>query len=340
MRFGLFGGPAAEVGREPVSETYEEYVEYVVTAEQLGFESVFLTEHHFTGLGQASSPLTLLAHIAGRTTTMRLGTGVTVLPWYNPLMVAEQAATVDVLSGGRLDFGVGRGFRASEFEGFGLSMEDAKERYDEAMEVILKAWGSTDRWSHHGKYWHFDNVLVEPEPIQAPMPPMWVGAGSEPSLTQAATDGYKVLLDQIGSFEKTGQRVAMYRDRVLELGREFSPGDIAVTRSVHIVDGPRERERAIDLRCKVMAQVAALANSRSGPQNAMAASFSSDIPAATENGSIIGDPDECVERLERLRAEGVEYVLLVDFENSLETLRTFANEIMPRIGPPVGSREG
>src|SRR5579872_3092841 len=132
MRFGLFGGPAAGPGLA-ASRTYAEFVEYAVAAEELGFVSAFLTEHHFTGLGQASSPLTLLAHLAARTSTLRLGTAVTVLPWHDPILVAEQAATVDVLSGGRLDLGVGRGFRAAEFEGFGQSMELATARHEEAL---------------------------------------------------------------------------------------------------------------------------------------------------------------------------------------------------------------
>jgi alkanesulfonate monooxygenase SsuD/methylene tetrahydromethanopterin reductase-like flavin-dependent oxidoreductase (luciferase family) len=342
MRFGLFGGPAADLSRTSVDRAYHDYIEYVATAERLGFESVFLTEHHFTGLNQASSPMTLLAYMAAETSRIRLGTGVTVLPWHNPIVIAEQAATVDVLSGGRLDLGVGRGFRASEFEGFGLSMDEATERYDEAVQIILKAWRSEGRWSHHGRFWQLEEVIVEPEPVQVGGPPIWVGAGSERSLGQAAENGFRVLLDQIGTFETTGERVAAYREKLTDLGREFSPYDVAVTRSLHIVDGPKERQRAIEARTRVMAQVAALANSRTGPQNAMAAAFSSDIVGATENGSIIGDVAECVERLHILQDQGVEHVLIVDFENSTETLQVFANEIMPRVAatPAEGVEAG
>jgi alkanesulfonate monooxygenase SsuD/methylene tetrahydromethanopterin reductase-like flavin-dependent oxidoreductase (luciferase family) len=337
MRFGLFGGPAAGLGSVPVGDAYREYVEYVVAAEQLGFHSVFLTEHHFSGLGQASSPLALLAHIAARTSRIRLGTGVAVLPWYNPIIVAEQAATVDVLSGGRLDFGVGRGFRASEFAGFGHSMDDATGQYEEALEVILRAWTSDKRWSHKGAWWTFQDIIVEPAPVQDPRPPVWVGAGSEPSITKAADRGFKVLLDQVGSFERTGERVAMYAERVSDLGRDYSPYDVAVTRSVHIVDGPAERARAIEARAAMMAKLAALANGAGAPKSAMAAAFSSDIGEATEQGSIIGDVDECVERLERLRAEGVEQVLFVDPDNSVQTLKILATEIIPRVRPRVTS---
>jgi alkanesulfonate monooxygenase SsuD/methylene tetrahydromethanopterin reductase-like flavin-dependent oxidoreductase (luciferase family) len=336
MRFGLFGGPGAGPPRADERHAYHQFADYAAEAEALGFVSVFLTEHHFTGLGQASSPLTLLAHLAARTTTMRLGTAVTVLPWYNPIMVAEQAATVDVLSRGRLDFGVGRGFRAAEFEGFGQTMEEASQRHEEALEVILKAWTTEGRWSHHGRFWNYTDVLAEPASVQSPHPPIWVGAGSSVSLVGAADAGFRLLLDQVADFEKTGERIAVYRDRLTELGREYSPGeDVAVTRSLHLVDGGREREAAIRERVEGFAQVAVLTNSRSGPQNRMAADYTADIRAATEAGAIIGDVEECVERLERLRAAGAEYVLLIDRHNSPETLRVFAREIMPRLAEPA-----
>jgi alkanesulfonate monooxygenase SsuD/methylene tetrahydromethanopterin reductase-like flavin-dependent oxidoreductase (luciferase family) len=336
VRFGLFGGPAAELGGEDEQHAYHRFADYAVEAEALGFVSVFLTEHHFTGLGQASSPLTLLGHLAARTSTIRLGTAVSVLPWYNPIMLAEQAATVDVLSNGRLDLGVGRGFRAAEFEGFGQSMDDASARHEEALEVILKAWKTTGRWSYRGRFWTYADVVAEPASVQSPHPPIWVGAGSPQSLIGAADAGFRVLLDQVASFEKTGERIAVYRDRVAELGREYAPGtDVAVTRSLHLVDERRSREAAIRERVEGFAQVAALTNSRTGPRNRMAAEYTSDIRSATEEGAIIGDVDECIERLERLRDAGAEYVLLIDRHNSPETLRVFAREIMPALSEPA-----
>ncbi|HEX4036270.1 MAG TPA: LLM class flavin-dependent oxidoreductase [Solirubrobacteraceae bacterium] len=332
MRFGLFGGPAAEPDRAGFEHAYHRFADYAVMAEELGFASVFLTEHHFTGIGQASSPLTLLAHLAARTTRLRLGTAVTVLPWHDPVLLAEQAATVDVLSNGRLDFGVGRGFRAAEFAGFMHLMDDATERYEEALAVILRAWRAEGRWSHNGRFWHYDKVLVEPATAQLPHPPVWVGAGSRPSLEAAADNGFKLLLDQVGSFETTAERVATYRDRVLENGGDYDPAsDVAVTRSLHLVEGPRERERAIKERVELFAEVAKLTNDAGGPRNRMAADYTSDIRTATEAGAIIGDAEECVQRLERLRDGGVEYVLLIDRDNSPETLREFARSVMPRL---------
>src|SRR5690242_5964082 len=142
MRFGLFGGTSARRGVPTVESArgYHDYIEYHVEAEALGFYGSFVTEHHFTKIGQISATLNLLTWIAARTTTLRLGTAVIVLPWHNPVLLAEQAATLDLLSGGRLDLGIGRGYRYNEFKGFGVPMEDAEARFDEALDIMLKAW--------------------------------------------------------------------------------------------------------------------------------------------------------------------------------------------------------
>jgi len=116
--------------------------------------------------------------MAARTTTLRLGTAVLVLPWHNPVLLAEQAATLDLLSQGRLDFGIGMGYRYREFAGFCVPMEEAEARFDESLAVILKAWTSDAPWSHQGKYWQFEDVVVQPPTAQKPHPPLWMGAGS------------------------------------------------------------------------------------------------------------------------------------------------------------------
>ena len=128
MRFGLFGGARARGGPAGDSSAYHDFINYVVEAEKLGFSSVFLVEHHFTGFGQVSASMSLLAYLAARTERIRLGTAVVVLPWHNPILVAEQAATLDLLSNGRLDFGVGKGYRTYEFSGFCISPAEATER--------------------------------------------------------------------------------------------------------------------------------------------------------------------------------------------------------------------
>src|SRR5271169_1591015 len=175
MEFGLFCSAQAnsnEFGPE-TGQGFRDYLDFNVEAEALDFKSSFLVEHHFTGWNQVSATLMLLMALAMRTRTLRLGTAVIVLPWHNPVLLAEQAATLDLLSGGRLDFGVGKGYRYNEFAGFCVPMEEAGARFDEALGVILEAWTSDAPFSHHGRYWQFDNIVVEPPTAQKPHPQIW-----------------------------------------------------------------------------------------------------------------------------------------------------------------------
>src|ERR1700738_2205583 len=198
MKFGLFGGARARGGPAGDSEGYHHFINYVIEAERLGFSSVFLVEHHFTGFGQVSASLNLLSYLAARTERIRLGTAVVVLPWHNPVLIAEQAATLDLLSNGRLDFGVGKGYRPYEFSGFCVDQAEATARFDEAMAVIRLAWGSGGkRFSYKGKWCSYDNIVVEPSPIQQPHPPFWLGAGSPDPGCRAAPEGYNLAPAQL-----------------------------------------------------------------------------------------------------------------------------------------------
>src|SRR3954463_2616170 len=164
MQFGLFGSAAArrptsaEAGEFDSSEGFRDFIEYNVEAEALGFRGTFVVEHHFTGYGQVSATLNLLTWLGARTTTLRLGTAVIVLPWHNPVLLAEQAATLDLLSGGRFDFGVGKGYRNNEFAGFAMPPGEAESRFEEALAVIVKAFASEEPFSHHGRYWRFERI--------------------------------------------------------------------------------------------------------------------------------------------------------------------------------------
>src|SRR6202795_1585934 len=163
MQFGIFGSAQAHSSDLPAEtgQGFRDYLDYAVEAEALGYRSSFLVEHHFTGWNQVSATLMLQTALAMRTTTLRLGTAVIVLPWHNPVLLAEQAATLDVISGGRLDFGVGKGYRHNEFAGFNIPPEEAEARFNESLDVIVKSWTSKQRFSHHGKYWQFEDIIVE-----------------------------------------------------------------------------------------------------------------------------------------------------------------------------------
>jgi alkanesulfonate monooxygenase SsuD/methylene tetrahydromethanopterin reductase-like flavin-dependent oxidoreductase (luciferase family) len=330
MRFGLFGGARSRGGGPQGDSTgYKDYIAYVREAEELGFDSLFIVEHHFTGFGQVSASLNVLSYLAACTERIRLGTAVVVLPWHNPVLVAESAATLDLLSDGRFDFGVGKGYRDYEFSGFCVPPEEATERFDEAMAVIRKAWSSGgNRFSHHGKRWHFDNVVVEPAPVQQPHPPFWLGAGSEESIRRAAREGYNLLLDQIGSTDLTIARVAAFREECLRIGRPYHPAMVAPSRGLQIVRNAAEREAALNIRYNVLKNIGGLAR---GPGAARYSNLSdlSGPPIEVDDAPLLGTVDEIVARLKRLEAGGVEYVLLVDPRPSIEALRIVAREIMP-----------
>lgn len=330
MKFGLFGGAARGADQSGDSQSYRSFVDYVVGAEELGFDSLFLVEHHFTGAGQLSASMTLLSYLAGLTTSMRLGTGVTVLPWHNPVLMAEQAATVDVVSDGRLDFGIGRGYRPNEFHGFMVDPATAPTRYNEAIELILKSWTTRERWSHDGEYWHYRDILVEPQPVQQPHPPIWVAAQSEASVRQAAVRGQSLMLDQFSDTRTIGERIAWYRDEQTRRGVASRPHQIAVTRGLLLVDDEAKRTGEIERRLKAIAMLAATARVPGEESEApvVGSQMLDSSRDATEASTVIGTPEACVARLKELEAVGVDYVLFNDPWGGIERLRFFAKEVM------------
>src|SRR5882757_4164441 len=250
MRFGLFGSAQA---RRPTpgteltdsSQGFREWIENNVEAEALGFHSTFVVEHHFTGFGQVSASLNLLTWLGARTSTLRLGTAVLVLPWHNPVLLAEQAATLDLISNGRFDFGIGKGYRHNEFAGFRIPIEEAEPRFEESVEVMTKAFVSRERFSHRGRFWQFDDIVVEPPPSQKPHPPFWVAAASEASIKRAARRGFNLILDQYASPEQLGQRIALYRAERQAAGLPFDPMQVAVARQMHVADSKAEAAQAL-----------------------------------------------------------------------------------------------
>jgi len=325
MRFGLFGSAQARRGGPDVDSGvgFREFVDYNVEAESLGFCSTFLVEHHFTGFGQISATLNLLTFIAARTRTLRLGTAVIVLPWHNPVLLAEQVATLDLLSQGRLDFGIGMGYRYREFAGFCMPMEEAAERFDESLDVILKAWTSDAPWSHRGKYWQFEDVVVEPPTAQKPHPPLWMGAGSPQSIQKVAAQGYNLLLDQYASIGEIGERIALFKSEIEKQGRSFDPMSVAVTRSINVVNTPAELQKAFENRIAARRRIDRLTLRPDGKNQQRV--ISDDAICA---GALYGTPDEIAVKVEILRGVGAAYVLL-NSAGGPASLRRFAHEVRP-----------
>jgi alkanesulfonate monooxygenase SsuD/methylene tetrahydromethanopterin reductase-like flavin-dependent oxidoreductase (luciferase family) len=233
-----------------------------------------------------------------------------------------------LLSGGRLDFGVGKGYRHNEFAGFCVPIEEADARFAESLEVIVKSWTSKERFSHHGKYWNFEDVIVEPPTAQKPHPPMWMAAGSPASICQVAAHGYNLLLDQFASFDAVAERIAVFKAAVEARGRIFDPMDVGVARAYFVAKDRSDKEAALERRLEAQRRLAAISNPPGGKNKASIMAFS-DTREASEESALYGTPDEIAGKLDRLRQLGVGYVLLNGGGPAIDSLRRFAREVMP-----------
>lgn len=328
MRFGIFGGARQKRGLADTDSPtgYRDWVEYNIAAEALGFHSTFTTEHHFTGLGQVSASLNLLTYLAAKTTTLRLGTAVMTLPWHNPVLLAEQAATLDLVSDGRLDFGVGKGYRYNEFNGFAVDMAEADDIFDEALGLILKAWQSEDRWSHDGPRWRYNDVVVEPPTVQQPHPPIWLAAGRPESLRAAARLGAHLLLDQYSPLDAAIERAAIFRDELQQMGVDPASREVALARGLYIADDNADKMAVIERRTNARRLVDELAETPDGDNRASIMQYKG--PEEAIDGALIGTIDELHERLAAIQAGGIDYVLLSNAGGGLGGLEAFSREFM------------
>ena len=327
MRFGLFGGPIRQANDTDDRDAYGRYIESVVEAESLGFYGTYLVEHHFTGRGQVSASLGLLTYLAGITSTIRLGTAVVVVPWHNPALLAEQAATLDLLSNGRLDLGLGRGYRDLEFDGFGVPRTEAMGRFEDTLAFLRQAWTTNERFTFDSDFWTLKDVLIEPKPIQQPHPPMWIGAASDASVRKAAAGGLRLFLDQVSTFAEVRERLAVYREAQAEAGVPSHPYDVALTRPLLLAGDDQERQQ---LRESHQGTLEYLADSTSNSDDNPFYSAPEQRRQRVEDSAIIGEPAECVERLKQLQDMGINQVLLTRTTPAL--LQRFAADVMPNFG--------
>ncbi|MGA2941191.1 MAG: LLM class flavin-dependent oxidoreductase [Xanthobacteraceae bacterium] len=329
MQFGLFSSAQAnshDLGPQ-TGQGFRDYLEYNIEAEALGYQSSFSVEHHFTGWNQVSATLMLLMALAMRTKTLRLGTAVIVLPWHNPVLLAEQAATLDLLSGGRFDFGIGKGYRYSEFKGFQIAQEESEARFDEAVDVMTQAWTNRQRFSHRGRFWHFEDIVVEPPPSQQPHPPLWVAAASERSIQRAAARGFNLILDQYASAATIGERIAVYKAERKARGLNFDPIQVAVARQLYVAKDEADKQAALVRQAAYTKRTVDVSRAPQHKGGSHVLAYA-DKAGGTEENALYGTSDEICTMLGALQGQGVAYVLLT-IAGGAEQLRRFAREIMP-----------
>jgi alkanesulfonate monooxygenase SsuD/methylene tetrahydromethanopterin reductase-like flavin-dependent oxidoreductase (luciferase family) len=329
MKFGIFSSAQANSGDLPpeTGQGFRDYLDFNVEAEALGLHSSFLVEHHFTGWNQVSSTLMLLMALAMRTRTLRLGSAVMVLPWHNPVLLAEQAATLDLISGGRFDFGIGKGYRHSEFKGFQIAPEEAEARFEEAVAVMVRAFTSRERFSHRGRFWHFEDIVVEPPPAQQPHPPFWVAAGSAASIRRAAACGFNLILDQYASAAQIAERIALFKAERLAHGLPFRPSQVAVARQLYVASDAADKQAALIRQAAYTQRTVDVSRKSAGTGGSHVLAYA-DGKGGTEENALFGTPDEISAMLEALQQAGAAYVLLTIL-GGVAQLRRFARDVMP-----------
>ncbi|MGC2415296.1 MAG: LLM class flavin-dependent oxidoreductase [Stellaceae bacterium] len=213
-------------------------------AEELGLHSAWIGEHHFSTLGVLSCPDLVLAQVAAKTTRIRLAPAVTVLPLHHPIRVAEQWATLDLLSNGRVDFAAGRGYDRREYAPFHVSFEDNQAIFEEGMEVVRRLWAADGPISHHGAHYNFDDVAITPKPVQRPIP-AYVASFSRPSIELAGRLGCNLIVAPFAAAMTFGG-LRQVRDLFDETcARHGKPaGRLMCSYFLHFADTPAEEAAA------------------------------------------------------------------------------------------------
>jgi alkanesulfonate monooxygenase SsuD/methylene tetrahydromethanopterin reductase-like flavin-dependent oxidoreductase (luciferase family) len=221
---------------------YDEHMQEWLEAERLGFDAVFLSEHHFTAYNLLPSPNVMLAALAARTSEVRLGIMINVVPFHQPLRLAEEGAMLDVLSGGRLEFGVGRGIDYQELMKLGMTYEELRPRFEEGVELILKAW-TQERFEHTGTYWSVGEASIYPRPLQQPHPPIWVAAESPATIEWTVSRGFGMATIFLPT-AMVREKLEFYLERGRAAGVDVSPAHFMLVRNVYVA--PTDEEAFAD----------------------------------------------------------------------------------------------
>jgi alkanesulfonate monooxygenase SsuD/methylene tetrahydromethanopterin reductase-like flavin-dependent oxidoreductase (luciferase family) len=197
--------------RIPLTEVYARAFSRIDVMEQTGYDCVWLAEHHFSTYSVCPSINVMATHVAARTRRLRIGLGVSLAAFYNPLRLAEEVALLDVLSGGRVNWGAGRGFDRKEFEAFGVPVAETSDRFRACVEIVLAAWRD-EPLRYEGAFWRYNGVEVLPKPLQTPHPPVWLAATSPEAVRRAAERGYDILQDPHSTNADIGRKRQLYYD--------------------------------------------------------------------------------------------------------------------------------
>ncbi len=282
---------------------YSAALEQTKLAEKVGFDSVWLSEHHFLEDGYCPSPLAMAAAMAAVTENIRIGTGALILPLHNPVRVAEDAAVVDNISGGRFDLGVAIGYRKEEFDGFGLSIKNRPSLVEEGIDILLRSW-APGTFSYEGKRFQYENIDVTPKPVQKPHIPLYIGAFEEPAVKRAGRLGYPLLIGPGRTMEMIRDTLGWYNTVAEEAGHDPKGVEHVLLRETFVSSGKKSAleggERYIINMYKFYLTLGIKIFIRGeqvkGPDDPL-------FEHMAEDRFIIGTPEHCAEEIDKYRRE-------------------------------------
>lgn len=340
MKFGIFALPTYHPDiHGTIGEFYTQIVEMMAAAEQYGFESAWVNEHHFHAYGgMMPSPNTLLAALAMRTSRIRLGTSVSLLPLHDPLETAEAYAMVDQLSGGRLEFGIGVGFMRYDYETIGVPFDEGVPRLMESLAVIRQAW-QQQPFSHHGRYFNYDDVAVWPPPLQRPHPPIWGAASRNPETFEwIGRAGYGLLtVVYLHQLARMAELIGHYRAAAADAGHDPATLPVATHYQVYCAEDGAEARRVAEQALRSYIELSNAARALGHVRITLQPEDMVIDRLIAEARVCVGTPDECAAVLERANAElgltSVDCTFCfgdLDYARAQRSMDLFAREVMPR----------
>ena len=347
MKFSLFLLASwAEKDAAHQSRIYGEALEQVQYAEELGFESVWIAEHHSSRYGIFPSLMPILSHIAAQTKTIRLGAGVSVLPFHNPIRLAEEAAMVDVLSNGRLNFGVGRGSADYEYGNFKIDFDSRDARFREVLDIILGLW-TTEDFTYHGEYHQVDGLTIAPKPLQKPHPPVHLAVSRTAASIDVAVDrDLPVLTSFFTPQDDTLGLLDLYTERCAAAGKVSRMAEMPFFRFLYLSEDEKE---AVEYPRKALTWVRDLSTYRRTITQGDEINVDLDHwktirpeePTSYEtdlaNNVYFCTPDQCVDYVANLQSQhGIEYFGgtfsfgTMEHAKVMASMKLFAQEVMPK----------
>ena len=311
MEFGVFYQLPCDEDQS-AQQRYADTIAQCQLADSLGFDNAWLAELHFhPTFSITPSPLLLASAVAQTTRHIRLGTAVNLMPLYHPIRLAEEIATLDVISGGRAILGIGRGIIPSHFEGYGVSMEEGRKRFDECLRLIVDAW-TKDELDFQGEYYQVRDVGVVPKPLQKPHPPIHVAATGPDTFELVGSMGYNLLVAPvIAGNQPAVDGAKVYREMLAKAGHDPKKGKLSVTLPIYVSEDRHKTagvlEETINSYIKsVQVMMTSPAANRAAAVNPRIARMQEGIgklnyEQVLKDNTVIGTPEECVERLNQFQ---------------------------------------